>query len=36
VFIHIPGSNKKIRVTAGISLEAQFENCAGVLETWKE
>jgi DNA polymerase-3 subunit alpha len=36
VFIHIGGSDKKIRVTAGISLEAQFENCAGVVETWKE
>jgi DNA polymerase-3 subunit alpha len=38
VFIHVTGggSEKKIRVTAGISLEAQFENCAGVVETWKE
>jgi DNA polymerase-3 subunit alpha len=42
VFIHIPAggglksAEKKIRVTAGISLEAQFENCAGVVETWKE
>jgi DNA polymerase-3 subunit alpha len=36
VFIHIAGSDKKIRVTAGISLEAQFENCAGVVEIWKD
>jgi DNA polymerase-3 subunit alpha len=42
VFIHIPAVGgltsleKKIRVAAGISLEAQFENCAGVVETWKE
>jgi len=34
VFIHI--TDKIIRTNTGISLEAQFENCAGVVETWKE
>jgi hypothetical protein len=34
VFIHI--AEKTIRAAAGISLEAEFENCAGVVETWKD
>jgi len=33
VFIHI--GNKVIRSNSGVSLETEFENCAGVVETWK-
>ncbi|MCL2270626.1 MAG: DNA polymerase III subunit alpha, partial [Treponema sp.] len=36
VFIHIAGSDKIIRAASGISLEADFKKCAGVVETWKE
>ena len=36
VFIHIDGIEKCIRAASGISLEADFTNCAGVTETWKD
>jgi DNA polymerase-3 subunit alpha len=37
VFIHISADSEKIiRTTSGISLEAEPKNCAGVVETWRE
>jgi DNA polymerase-3 subunit alpha len=37
VFIHIAANDKDIiRTSRGISLDAEFENCAGVIKTWQE
>jgi len=37
VFIHIAANGEKIiRAGAGISPEAELNDCAGVVETWKE
>jgi DNA polymerase-3 subunit alpha len=37
VFIHIAANGGQIiRLNTGISLDAEFKNCAGVIKTWEE